>query len=106
MAAWSGATSAPRAPASTAMLHSVKRASIDSASMALPQNSTTWPRAPWALMRPMIMRIRSLEVVPTGSRPSTRMRMSPASRYTSVCVASTCSTSEVPMPNPSAPSAP
>jgi hypothetical protein len=39
MAALSGAISAPRAPASTAMLHSVKRASTDSASMAAPQNS-------------------------------------------------------------------
>jgi len=58
----------------------VRAGAPDSASMVEPQNSTAKPRAPCAPMRLMIIRMRSLAVVPTGSRPSTRMRMSRASR--------------------------
>ncbi len=54
----------------------------------------------------MIARITSLPVTPGASAPSTVMRMVLGLRCHSVCVASTCSTSDEPMPNASAPTAP
>ncbi len=48
----------------------------------------------------------SLAVQPRGSLPSTLTSMFFAFLPSSVCVASTCSTSEVPMPCASAPKAP
>ena len=54
----------------------------------------------------MIDRIRSFAVTFGGSRPSTVTRMVFDFFWISVCVASTCSTSEVPMPKASAPNAP
>ena len=54
----------------------------------------------------MMARIKSLAVTPGGSDPSTDTRMFFAGLCSSVCVASTCSTSEVPMPKASAPKAP
>src|SRR5205085_1240525 len=54
----------------------------------------------------MIARITSLAVTPSGRLPSTATRMFLAGRWITVCVASTCSTSEVPMPKASAPNAP
>ena len=47
-----------------------------------------------------------MAVQPAGSGPSTSTCMLRAGRWISVCVASTCSTSEVPMPKASAPNAP
>ena len=66
----------------------------------------TWPVPPAVPMRPMTASTRSLAVTPAGSSPSTVMRMFRAGFWISVCVASTCSTSEVPMPKASAPKAP
>ena len=54
----------------------------------------------------MIARITSLPVTPSGRLPSTDTRMFLAGFWISVWVASTCSTSEVPMPKASAPNAP
>ena len=54
----------------------------------------------------MIARMMSLPVTPSGNLPSTTARMFFAFFWISVCVASTCSTSEVPMPCASAPNAP
>ena len=54
----------------------------------------------------MMARITSLAVQPTGSSPSTLIRIVLGFFCTSVWVASTCSTSEVPMPKASAPKAP
>ena len=47
-----------------------------------------------------------MAVTPNGSAPSTLMRMFKGRFCRSVWVASTCSTSEVPMPKASAPNAP
>ena len=54
----------------------------------------------------MMARMTSLAVTPAGSCPSTRTSMFFAFFWIRVCVASTCSTSEVPMPWASAPKAP
>ena len=56
-------------PASMAMLHIVKRSSMDSASMASPANSIAWYRAPSTPIRPMVCRIRSLPVTQGCGRP-------------------------------------
>ena len=57
-------------------------------------------------MRPMMPSATSLGVTPAGNRPSTCTSMLRDLRATSVCVASTCSTSDVPMPCASAANAP
>ena len=54
----------------------------------------------------MMARMMSLAVTPGGSLPSTSTRMFLAFFWISVWVASTCSTSDVPMPWASAPKAP
>ena len=63
----SGATIPARAPASMDMLHTVIRPSIDSARMAGPRYSMTWPMPPPVPMRPMMARTMSLAVTPAGS---------------------------------------
>ena len=95
-----------RAPPSIDMLHTVMRPSIDSARMASPAYSMTWPVPPAVPIWPMMERMMSLAVTPSGSLPSTVTRMFRALRWISVWVASTCSTSDVPMPTASAPKAP
>jgi len=54
----------------------------------------------------MMARMMSLAVTPSGNVPSTVTRMFLAFFCSSVCVARTCSTSDVPMPCASAPKAP
>ena len=95
-----------RAPPSIDMLQTVIRPSIDSASIAEPQYSMTWPVPPAVPISPMMARMMSLAVTPSASAPSTLTRMFLALVWISVWVASTCSTSEVPMPWASAPKAP
>ncbi len=102
----SGATMPARAPASMLMLQIVIRPSIDSDSMALPRYSMTWPCPPPVPILAMTARMMSLAVTPDGSRPSTLTAIVLNGRNGSVWVASTCSTSEVPMPIASAPKAP
>ena len=74
--------------------------------IALPVYSMTCPIPPPMPMRPMMPSTMSLPVTPIGSSPSTRTSMGLGLRCGSVCVARTCSTSLVPIPNASAPSAP
>ena len=64
------------------------------------------PGAPETPSRPMVPRIRSFAPTPRPGSPSMRTRMVRGTVWGSVCVASTCSTSEVPIPNASAPKAP
>ena len=94
------------APASMDMLQTVMRPSIDSARMAEPRYSMIEPMPPPVPMRPMMARMTSLAVTPVGRSPSTSTDMVPGLFCPSVWVASTCSTSLVPMPKASAPKAP
>ncbi len=102
----SGATRPARAPASIDMLHTVIRPSIDSERMADPRYSMTWPMPPPVPMRPMTARMTSLAATPGGSSPSTSTAIHLGRDCGSVWVASTCSTSDVPIPKASAPKAP
>ena len=88
------------------MLLTVIRPSIESASTAGPAYSMTWPVPPAVPSFPMIARIRSFAVHPNGRSPLTVMRIAFAGAWMRVWVASTCSTSDVPMPNARAPNAP
>ena len=84
----------------------VMRCSIVSERMAEPVYSKTWPVPPPVPMRLMRLRMMSLEVTPGLSVPSTRTSYVLSGRWSSVCVASTISTSLVPMPKARAPKAP
>ena len=95
-----------RAPASMLMLQTVMRPSMERARMAEPEYSTTHPVAPSVPILPMMVRMMSFAVTPRGSSPSTAMRKVLGLDCGSVCVASTCSTSLVPMPKAKAPNAP
>jgi hypothetical protein len=82
------------------------RASTSSEVMASPVYSSTKPVAPPTPTRAMNARMMSLPVTPGGSCPSTRTSNVRGLRWSRHCVASTCSTSLVPMPKASAPNAP
>ena len=88
------------------MLQIVMRLSIESPSITSPAYSTTWPTPPETPIRPIAPRMTSFAVTPKGSSPVKRSRMDAGFRCGRVCVASTCSTSEVPIPNASVPKAP
>ncbi len=75
------------------MLQMVMRPSMESARIASPAYSMTWPVPPAVPISPMMARMMSLAVTPSGSLPSTRTRMFLAFCWISVWVASTCSTS-------------
>ena len=66
----------------------------------------TWPIPPPVPMRPMIASTMSFAVDPAGSSPSTLTLIHFGRAWGSVWVASTCSTSLVPMPKARAPNAP
>ncbi len=66
----SGAIMPARPPPSIVMLQTVIRPSIESASIAGPAYSTTWPTAPSTPICPIVARIRSLAVTPNPSEPS------------------------------------
>mmetsp|Transcript_9618 Transcript_9618/g.23867 ORF Transcript_9618/g.23867 Transcript_9618/m.23867 type:complete len:525 (+) Transcript_9618:1168-2742(+) len=102
----SGAMSPARAPASMAMLEMDMRASIESERMAEPANSMVAPVPPAVPITPQMWSTMSLDVTPIPSSPSTCTSMLSAFFCGSVDVASTCSTSDVPMPKASAPKAP
>ena len=102
----SGAMSPALAPASIDMLQIVMRPSIESPAIVSPRYSMTEPMPPPVPMRPMMARITSLAVAPAGSSPVTVTAIVPGRCWGSVWVASTCSTSLVPMPKASAPKAP
>ena len=82
------------------------RPSIESARIASPAYSTTWPVAPAEVSCAIRPRIRSFAATPRPGVPVNVTRSVCARFCGSVCVASTCSTSLVPMPNASAPKAP
>mmetsp|Transcript_73826 Transcript_73826/g.210582 ORF Transcript_73826/g.210582 Transcript_73826/m.210582 type:complete len:298 (+) Transcript_73826:1139-2032(+) len=63
------------APASMAIFEIDIRASMDSFSMALPENSMQQPVPPAVPMMPQTWSTRSLEVTPGASSPSTRISM-------------------------------
>ncbi len=68
----SGATRPARAPPSMLMLQIVIRCSIESARIASPRYSKTWPVPPPIPIRAMRARMTSLAPTPGRSRPSTR----------------------------------
>ncbi len=102
----SGAMRPARAPPSMLMLQTVIRCSMVSARMASPRYSNTWPVPPPTPIRAISARMMSLAETPGASRPSTRTSYVLGLRCSRACVASTISTSLVPMPNASAPKAP
>ena len=102
----SGATIPARAPASIDMLQIVIRFSIDRLRIASPVYSSTCPTPPATPSRPIAPRIMSFAVTPGGASPSKRTRIDRGRTCGRHCVASTCSTSDVPTPNASAPNAP
>src|SRR5208282_4150382 len=95
----SGAICPARAPASMLILHSVMRPSIDNARTASPAYSITCPVAPSVPMRPIIPSARSFANTPSASFPLTWICIVFGFFCGRHCVASTCSTSDVPMPN-------
>ena len=88
------------------MLQTVIRPSMERSSTAEPAYSMTYPVPPAVPISPMTAKIRSLATTPVGKSPSTVMRMFFSGICNRVCVANTCSTSVVPMPNASDPKAP
>ncbi len=102
----SGAISPALAPASIDMLQTVIRPSIERVRMTSPRYSMTEPIPPPVPSSPMMARITSFAVEPSGSLPFTVTASVPGRCWGSVWVASTCSTSLVPMPNARAPNAP
>ena len=83
------------------------RPSIDRAVIAGPKYSITCPVAPPVPILRMIARMMSLGSSPAPSRPVTSIPSECGRKpCQSVCVARTCSTSLVPIPNASAPKAP
>ncbi len=67
----SGATMPARAPPSIDMLQIVMRPSIESARIADPRYSITWPTPPPVPMRLMMPRMMSFALTPSGRSPST-----------------------------------
>ena len=102
----SGAIRPALAPASIDMLHTVIRPSIERLRITSPRYSMTEPIPPPVPSSPMMARITSLAVEPAGRVPSTVTASVPGRCWGSVWVASTCSTSLVPIPNARAPNAP
>ena len=94
----STATMPARAPASMDILQTVMRPSRLRERIALPANSMAWPVPPAVPITPMMCSTTSLAVTPGPSSPSTCTRMFFILLATRVWVASTCSTSLVPMP--------
>ena len=66
----SGATIPARPPPSIVMLQIVIRPSIESASIAGPAYSTTWPAAPFVPIWPIVPRIRSFGGDAVAEAPS------------------------------------
>ena len=102
----SGAISPALAPASMVILHMVIRPSTERERTASPANSTTHPVPPAVPISPIIARIISFAVTPIGNSPSTVTLIFFALVWIIVWVASTCSTSDVPIPKARHPKAP
>ncbi len=102
----SGAIIPARAPASIDMLQIVMRPDIGRFRITSPAYSMTWPTPPETPIRPMAPRITSFAVTPSGREPESSSFIVFGRHCGSVWVASTCSTSDVPIPKASAPTAP
>ena len=102
----SGAIMPARPPPSMDMLQTVIRPSMDRERITSPVYSMTWPVAPATPILPMMLSTTSFAVTPAGSLPFTRISIVLGLNWRRVCVASTCSTSDVPMPIANAPNAP
>ena len=102
----SGAMRPALAPHSIDMLQTVMRPSIDKFSMTEPRYSAMAPMPPLVPVRASTARTTSLAVAPSGSSPLIVIAIVSCGGCGSVWVASTCSTSLVPMPKASAPKAP
>ena len=102
----SGATMPARAPASMDMLQSVMRPSIEKPRIASPAYSKTWPDAACHADVADHPQRDVLGRQPGGQRALEADDCRLRTLEGSVCAASTCSTSDVPMPNASAPNAP
>ena len=102
----SGETMPARAPASIDMLQTVIRCSMENPRIASPVYSSTWPAPAATPSCPIVPRIASFAVTPGGRAPSKCTRRVLGRGWTRHCVASTCSTSEVPTPSANAPKAP
>ena len=79
---------------------------MERARIAEPRYSKTYPWPPPVPIFAMIAKIISFEVTPGFKVPSTLIAIVFGRINGSVCVANTCSTSLVPIPNASAPKAP
>ena len=88
------------------MLQTVILPSIESARIAEPRYSITWPMPPPVPIVLMIARMMSFALQSVGSSPSTVTAIHFGFACSKVCVARTCSTSDVPIPSASAPNAP
>src|SRR2546422_1080129 len=88
------------------MLQTVMRPSMVRPRTVEPRYSTRCPCPNEMPVRPMRPRTTSLAVTPSGRSPSTVTARSRAWLWGRHCVAKTSSTSDVPMPNASAPNAP
>ena len=102
----SGAIMPARPPPSMVMLQIVIRSSIVSGFTAVPVYSTIYPVAPATPIFASKARIISLADTPGFSFPSSRTSRVFDFFWRMHCVASTCSTSLVPIPNARAPKAP
>jgi hypothetical protein len=102
----SGAIRPARAPPSIDMLHKVMRPSMSSPVTAGPAYSKTWPVPPPTPILAINPRIMSLAVTPGRSPPRKFTKVGLGRFCRRHWVASTCSTSLVPIPNASAPKAP
>jgi hypothetical protein len=88
------------------MLQIVIRPSMERARIVEPRYSTIEPIPPPVPILPMMARMTSLAVTPSGNSPSTVIAIVCGRVCGRVCVARTCSTSLVPMPKAKAPNAP
>ena len=88
------------------ILHIVILCSILKLLITSPEYSITWPVPPAVPIFPIICKITSLEVTPSGNFPLTSMRKFLDFFCIKVWVAKTCSTSDVPIPKAKEPNAP
>ena len=88
------------------MLQIVIRPSIESARIASPVYSSTWPVPPAVPIRRISASTRSFAPTPGRGAPVKRTSIVLGRDCMTHCVARTCSTSLVPMPKASAPKAP
>src|SRR6267143_1961428 len=102
----SGAIIPARAPPSIDILQTVMRPSIESARIASPEYSTTRLVPPAMPIFPMIARIMSFAETPFVRIPLTTICIVLEAYWERHCVASTCSTSLVPIPKANVPNAP